>query len=516
MKIRPVDALKLSDKIRALRNFELPELMEQTESEPRYLELLWFIQWVSRPENYTGGLSRFAHQLVQNHLEKLIPPTLLALADEKRVTEDQAALIEKERSGSDSPSYLLNEFGEMHLSPAEERKLLERFAETFSPIEELENIKNSTAESVAMFLRELCEFKNTRFEGPSRFYSHQADPEKGPPSTWPSLCKDILVWMDQRAMKVQHEIAETQVSTEILKWLRRARACGRPVHLTGSCRYGKTETIRCLAKAFPWQYRVVNTPPDQSVQSLCTAIAAALGIEFTNDTVQNKKEKIQSVLDQANIMLIFDESHFLFPVTFTRNTRPRRLDFVRVSILDRGIAAAFISTPQSYRESKRKFEKMTGYNLDQWDGRMLREEPVELPEEITEEEKLAVARIHFPGYDENYLLAVTKQVSVVEGSSIYALIQKVARMSWAIANEHGREKPVYADIKEAVSEVLPTLPDVDPPKPSLPATPTIKSTNRRRHTPEEIFPTRRPVSVVPTYNREMTPAINTQLEPVAS
>ena len=147
---------------------------------------------------------------------------------------------------------------------------------------------------------------------------------------------------------------------------------------------------------------------------------------------------------------------------------------------------------------------------------MLREEPIELPEEISEAEKLAVARIHFPGYPENYLLAVTKRVSVVRASSIYALIQKVARMSWAIANEHGRERPVYADIKEAASEVLPTLPAPDSPELPNPTLQTMNSGTRKRTHSEEIFPTRRPVSVVPIHNRALTPAITPILEPVGS
>lgn len=527
--LRPIDSIKLSEKLHAVRNFELPILQEQIQREPRYVEMMWFLQWVSRPENHAGGLARFTRQLVEDHLPKLIPASLLAVAGEKRITPAQYAIIDRELLGLEgdskppTPSCLLDDFGEkMELSQAEKQIRLKRFAETFSPAERIEEIIQSAHEELATYLRELCEFRNTKFEGRPRYYSStylyqfgREDIEQGPPLHWPTVCKDILTWMDQRAVKVQAELAQTQVSVEILKWIRRAKQCQRPVWLTGSCRLGKTTTLRILAKAFPGQYRVVDTPDDQGVQSLCTAIASALGIEFTNDSIQRKRAKIEEVLIQAKLMLLFDESHFLYPVTVTKMTRPQRLDFVRTTIIDRGITAAFISTPQSIHEAKRKLEKMTGYTQGQWNGRMIREEPIELPEEISEEEKMAVARIHFPDpyYDEDYLRVVTKRVSVVRGSSIYAQTQKVAEMAWVIAQEHGREKPLLADIKEAAQEILPSIAadkateaSPSPKAASIPGT-------RKRMNAEEIFPGRRPSPIISPHNRALTPSLSSVLEP---
>src|SRR5260370_41748581 len=61
---RPIRAELLAAKIDKIQNFEQPRLLEEFGQNPRLVSTLWFLQWVSHPSNYPGGLSKFAADLI--------------------------------------------------------------------------------------------------------------------------------------------------------------------------------------------------------------------------------------------------------------------------------------------------------------------------------------------------------------------------------------------------------------------------------------------------------------------
>src|SRR5260370_38902288 len=62
--VEPIQPELLAAKIEKIQTFELPELLEQFGQEPQLVEALWFLQFVSQPSNYAGGLSRFARDFI--------------------------------------------------------------------------------------------------------------------------------------------------------------------------------------------------------------------------------------------------------------------------------------------------------------------------------------------------------------------------------------------------------------------------------------------------------------------
>jgi hypothetical protein len=186
--------------------------------------------------------------------------------------------------------------------------------------------------------------------------------------------------------------------------------------MNGSSRFGKTEALKAFSHARPGLFRVVQTPEDQAIHSLCRAIAKALGIACDGKTCLQLREQIELVLETSHLMVIFDESQFLYPVRFSKNSRPHRLDFVRRVIIDPEYSAAFVSTPQSYHQARRKFERATGFTFEQLDGRLLTQQPAELPEEISHEEVIAVAAVHLQGLDSAYHEVVARYAEAVKGS----------------------------------------------------------------------------------------------------
>jgi hypothetical protein len=122
--------------------------------------------------------------------------------------------------------------------------------------------------------------------------------------------------------------------------------------------------------------------------------------------------------------------------------------------MDQDISTVFVCTPQSYLPAKRRFVKTTGFAMEQFDERILK--TVQLPEELSESDLLAVARIHFAGSPEECLRYVVDMVLATERNFV-SDIEKIATLAKDNAREHSRNRPVLADIEAAISDVLPTV-----------------------------------------------------------
>lgn len=76
---QPICPLVVAEKLRAIRQLEFPALaplLEQIESCPRLVEMLWFIQWKS---HQPGGLAKFARELVEEMPEWFVTDALHAV-----------------------------------------------------------------------------------------------------------------------------------------------------------------------------------------------------------------------------------------------------------------------------------------------------------------------------------------------------------------------------------------------------------------------------------------------------
>lgn len=495
---RPIDPLKIAEKLRSVRNFELPPLEKQIGARPELVELLWFIQWASMPENYAGGLRRFCDDFLSQKGDSLCPSELRSELSKPAFTASTAAALVTSfpeiRQFDGIAPLGWEEISDPLFSPEVEReRSIQSLAKSKTPRQIQSALISEIREILPHYLRALCEQSHVLFVDSPGLTSvsfepedpHYRDPSVSasrwmtPPALAPRVCDELVAWMRERESAIHKLVAETRVTAAVRKWVERSYKTGYPVWLSGSCRWGKTETARNLAAARPGLRRMVETPDDNSQASLCRAIAKALGIPCKDvDTALTLRDKIALVLAETKIQLIFDEAHFLWPAHVTAATRPQRLDLVRRLLIDQGIPAVFISTPQSYAQSRKSLVRKTGFSIGQFEGRLLNEKPIELPEEISVEEKIAVATIHFPGVSDTHLELVVRRVSVSLGSSIYALIAKLAKTAQVIAQEHGRDKMITADILEAANEILPSLKEASTKEVEAP-TPTISQGPRR-------------------------------------
>lgn len=124
----------------------------------------------------------------------------------------------------------------------------------------------------------------------------------------------------------------------------------------------------CLRR--PGIARFILPPSDNSLENLLKCIAKTLGMKVTHSSeISHLKAKVECIIQEGRLFLVFDEGHFLIPQEFTASTSPRRLNWVRNEILGYHWPVGMIVTPQAYENSLNRFKKKTGYAVDQFESR---------------------------------------------------------------------------------------------------------------------------------------------------
>jgi hypothetical protein len=430
----PISPELLAEKIERIENFELPHLLEEFKSQPRLVRALWFLQWVSQPTNYPGGLSKFAGDLIQANVHRLGTPGMLKTGTHDKYREADAARLLRELR--QLPESILEN---KNLTPATVRQALVDHA----------------SDNLGTYFKELCEHPHVGFrpwENGEGARWHFGD-EKGAPWYFADVADAVLAFMDAREEELRSRIAETEITREIRRWTAKSRSMRRPVMFIGNTRFGKTESIKLEAAADPGNCRLVNTPSTNAIGDLLREVAKSLGIEVGSQSLGPAfQSRIDYVLRFSQLQLIFDEAQFLLPINYSRNTAPKRLNWVRRSIIDQGTPAIFVCTPQSYFTARKHFVKTTEFVMEQFDERLLVRQ---LPSELSEADLLAVARVHFPDLAEVYLGFVVDTVLATERNFV-SDVEKIATLAKDNAREARHRRPTLSDIQAAVADVLPT------------------------------------------------------------
>jgi hypothetical protein len=258
--------------------------------------------------------------------------------------------------------------------------------------------------------------------------------------------------MDYHAAESAREMAETEVTKIIFRELDFARTQNVPVPIVGASRFGKTKGVSVWCEMRPGLARLVTVPDSNRERDFVAAHADAFGIEYgAGSTTATLRRQVEFVLRHSGLFLVYDEAHFLVPVSYHAATPPRRLNWVRCQVIDRALGCAFFATPQSYRETLDAYVKKTGYCMEQWLGRLA--PAVALPETLASADVLAVARNHFPDVPEPYLKLISARAMQSEGYlQNMDLTVKRARF---LAGAHGRRSPALADVQEAIAHMMP-------------------------------------------------------------
>lgn len=498
----PVRADLVAAKIAGINNFEDGMLEIEVNAQPRLLEILWFLQWVSAPENYAGGLRRFASDLIEESKDLIGTAGMMKFGRSARYTQEQESEINGE-----IPMHWKSDWCEACLERGPEddywdnddslhrmkyfpnpKKKRDSEAVVFDDyhclcIQEAER-------SLLSYLFELCEKPSVTF---TRNHCELSDVALGIGAPWyfPRISEAIFAFMDCRKRRVAASIGETAITREVTRWLEVARCARRAVMVIGTERFGKSEAVKNWCLQNPGMARLVQTPASNAESDLLREVAKALGIQAGPGARGFRlRELIDYVLTHSGLMLVLDECQFLVPGNYSKTTAPARLNWFRRSVMDKGIPAALVATPQSYKPAKDRFVKKTGFASGQFDERILK--TVHLPNELERVDLMSIARVHFPQLAEPYLDYVVEQTLATERNYV-SDIEKIATLSRVIATQAGRKAPVLADIKSAIADVLPApaiaqqaLPEAAPKR--VPCKRSTKPVKERCPTPLQAIP----------------------------
>ena len=279
----------------------------------------------------------------------------------------------------------------------------------------------------------------------SRFYTGGNIPEVIRP--------DILKIMEQHAANAQSRLADTKVSKLIFEQLNLALRHKVPLMITGDSRFGKTKAVSVWSEMRPGRVRLVAVPESNRDWDFFAAHADAFGIEYNDRTsIQRLKRSIQHVIQNSGFFICYDEAHFLTPVNYTTDTPPKRINWVRCQVIDKGVGIALFATPQSLSQTLEKYTAKTKYNLEQWFGRIA--PPVILADYYDREELMAVAKIHFPEFPEKLLALICARA--MQSEQYLKSMEFAARYASALASERQRRTPSMQDVDDAIERMMPT------------------------------------------------------------
>lgn len=331
----PISAESVAAKIEQIVNFEQPELFAELEAQPRFSELLWFLQFVSQPDNYTGGLTRFCRdflatsetQIGTSHMLRCRAKKSLSFEDIREVYHECSPTAQLEFRG-DLMAHLLFDMTDAELKSLSEKECKSdkaRAVAEFTP-ERLRGIcMDSAQRHLAGYFKRLCEQPNVGF---GRRDSRDWTDDAGLCTPWyfANVADALLGFIDRRKETLASRLAETEITKLVFEWMSVACETRRAVVIEGNSRFGKTEAIKLWCDMSPGVARLVNTPATNAVGDLLREVARALGIDSAiARRGVDLRERIDYVLRYSNLLLCFDESNFLLPGSYSKNTAPPEL-----------------------------------------------------------------------------------------------------------------------------------------------------------------------------------------------
>jgi len=470
MNIQTIDPLKIAEKLDHVRNFLLPKVAEEIEKQPRLVEALWFIQSASMPENYAGGLEKFASDLIEKYSDQFFPvgiskgkkPSTDELLDAVMSTPypksffPRAALARESMLRFGRSDRFPDVLSDDVLSPEDqdhfEKMMRQEISRVYLPALQDECIAAAKSDLASFLLAVCTDPKVTFFNEKAEGNDYRVPISR----LWyaPKIWECIFDFMDEHAVSVGGSFAETSITRQIFKWLRLAQDTGKGVLFLGHSRFGKSRAIRSYAKMFPGKVRLVECPASGCESDFLREICRALGIKFKASfpALYEQRGAIDAVIRSAKFLLIFDEAQMLYPQGTSRRAEPKRLNYVRRQFMDNGIATAFICTHQNWKSVEKNFLRISTYSNEQFEGRLLLK-PIHLSDSLTEEEMVEVARIHLPELSTKYLKCLVEGVRVYQGDQLSS-IENIALLARNHAGERGQTVPRIDDLEKAIGEVL--------------------------------------------------------------
>ncbi|MBI2928044.1 MAG: ATP-binding protein [Verrucomicrobia bacterium] len=283
------------------------------------------------------------------------------------------------------------------------------------------------------------------------------DPAVSLASDWPWYFADFVPclreYVSAHVAKAKATAVVTEIGRQVYEALDYAAASRCLVLNDGVARIGKTFAARQWCEERPGTSRYVQVPSTNDEVGFFRAIAKALGVSCgLGWKAVQLRERIEEVLQTGDLTIVFDEGHYLWPVTDYRYALPGRITWLMTALVNHGVGCAIVTTPQFIRTQK-VVEKRTAWTSEQFIGRIGLY--TSLPDTLTEQDLEAVARSLLPGGDAK---SIRTLVRYAQASAKYlAGIEAAVRRARYLAAKDGRTGVNRKDINSAIQEsVIPS------------------------------------------------------------
>lgn len=279
------------------------------------------------------------------------------------------------------------------------------------------------------------------------------DPKSGSPrkgfwnfaALWTTLCE----WRQAEVDSTKGRIVETEVSRQIYEELDFAFDSRGFVLLEGREGIGKTEAVRSWCDRKPGKVLYIRLESNTDETAFYRTISRRVG---TSSSLLRKaaeiRARIEDALQRNHIMLVLDEAHFLWPMSErSERSAPRRVDWLRTSLIDFGVPVALISTPQFFDRQCDRFRKH-GWNANQIQRRLAR--TVRLPDALSPDDALAVTRKYFPTVPTNTAKRIAG-VSLLSRGYLTSISHLRKRADFLVSRRAGVAETALID--EALNEL---------------------------------------------------------------
>ncbi|MCF7848943.1 MAG: TniB family NTP-binding protein [Kiritimatiellales bacterium] len=435
--------------------------------DPSHRELCLFLQYASMQP---GGLSAMAADFLKRYADRIGSPTMRKHSGLKTF---DAAIVRAVREELGSLSFLLkgeadrvDPFGHETFA-AENLSSLDYYAGVVESVEEVRARHVREAESfpesypATAFIDYCMEQAESGLE--DWLTAFCLDPYTTltcPPGWFGELEQSLKDYMADRradalAGKVVSSIGEQINDALDYAWEEKCL-----IHINGVARMGKTFQVKQWCKSHPGRVRYVQVPSGNDDISFFRSIARSLGTAAGSamKTTQIKRQ-IEDAIQDSGIMLVFDESHYLFPQYKDVRSSPRRVNWVLTEIVNKGIPVAMITTPQ-FDISQKAIVNGSGWASEQLDGRIAYR--LDLPTVLPSEDLIAIARHYLPRASSEVLQLLSAYAR--RSGKYLAGIEAGSKRSRFLARKEGRDVPNGADLEAALTQVDPAIKELFNPK----------------------------------------------------
>jgi len=415
-------------------------------SDPAHKEICLYLQYASMQP---GGLAALADDFLKRYDDRIGSKTMRKNAGRKIFDAGTVRAVRDELNCRDD--FLLK--GEVS-----------GLCELFSSTEDAQTMKTKAArfpnEYPAHLFSDYC-LDHAKNELEGWLTDLCLNPEirlNAPPRWFYDIEPSLKNYIEDRRLDSQAGKIVTSIGAQINDALDYAYDEKCLVHISGVARMGKTFQVQQWCRAYPGRVRYVQVPSGNDEISFYRSIARALGTACGSamNTTQIKRQ-VEDAIQDAGIMLVFDEAHYLWPQYKDSRNSPRRINWLLTEVVNKRIPVALITTPQ-FDVLQKTIINSSGWASEQLDGRISYR--LDLPATLPEIDLSAIVRFNLP----------EAAPQVVEGLCAYAQssgkfiagIEAVAKRARFLAKKIGRDTPNKTDLVTAMKEVDPAIMNINP------------------------------------------------------